>query len=224
MRTALKTVETTDQQIEEKKSWFNMSANTATHTAFLILLLLLSQLLMNNISSSANEIKAQIVETNSSLNNNINEQIIFLKIMILNSQIEHELAKDITNSIYKWARVHGQDPDLMLALIKVESNFNPKAVSSVGAEGLTQIMPFWYEIFTEPSGSFKRIDKSIEYGYKILALYERQYGTVDMALTAYNRGHYRIESDLLNGKNPANGYAEKILQIYKDLKSMNIGS
>lgn len=170
------------------------------------------------------EFERRILENRISINNNVNEQIIFLKIVMLNDQVDLELAREISKSVYRWSRAYGQDPDLMLALIKVESNFNPEAISVMGAEGLTQIMPFWYEIFKEPKGTFKNPNKSIEYGYRILTLYEGQYGSIDMALTAYNRGHYRIESDLLNGKDPINGYASKVLELYKRLKSLNIGS
>lgn len=171
-----------------------------------------------------NEFETRLHETRISINNNVNEQIILLKIMVLNDNVDMELARNISKSVYRWSRAYGQDPDLMLALIKIESNFDPNALSAAGAEGLTQIMPFWYEIFKEPAGTFKDVNKSIEYGYRILTLYEGQYGAIDMALTAYNRGHYRIEADLINGKDPANGYAKKVLDLYNKLKSMNIGS
>jgi soluble lytic murein transglycosylase-like protein len=171
-----------------------------------------------------NEFEIKLAETRISINNNVSEQVIFLKIMVLNDQTNVELAREIAKSVYKWARVYDRDPDLMLALIKIESNFNPKAISSAGAEGLTQIMPFWYEIFKEPPGTFKNINKSIEYGHRILALYESQYGNVEMALIAYNRGHHRIENDLTKGKNPSNGYASKVLKVYNKMKELNIGS
>lgn len=177
----------------------------------------------NGIQQVENNFNMKLMETRSSINNSVSENIIFLKIFILNNKVDVKLAQQISRSVYKWARVYDRDPDLMLSLIKIESNFNQDAVSSANAEGLTQIMPFWYEIFKEPQGTFKQVDESIEYGHRILALYEKQYSDIGMALTAYNRGQYQIETALIKGTDPANGYASKILEVYNKLKSMNVG-
>jgi len=169
-------------------------------------------------------IKTDLIAFRTSVNNNVSENIIFLKILTQRNDVDIELAREIARSIYKWSRVYDRDPDLMIALIKVESNFDPKQVSPMGAEGLTQIMPFWYDIFKIPKGSFFQVDISIEHGFRILALYEHHYQSIELALAAYNRGHYRIESDLSTGKDPTtNGYASKVLDIYNRLKTMNIG-
>lgn len=181
-------------------------------------------LYINHVTSKIQtSLKTNLVEFRSSINNNISENIIFLKILTQRNDADIELTREIAKSIYKWSRIYDKDPDLMIALIKIESNFDPKQISSATAEGLTQIMPFWYDIFKIPKGSFLEIDTSIEYGFRILALYEHHYQSIELALTAYNRGHYRIESDLTAGKDPANGYASKILNIYNELKIMNIG-
>lgn len=176
------------------------------------------------IDHVTSKIEADLISFRTSVNNNVNENVVLLKILTQRNDIKIELAQDIARSIYKWSRVYDRDPDLMIALIKVESNFDPKQVSPMGAEGLTQIMPFWYDIFKIPKGSFFEIDTSIEYGFRILALYEHHYQSIELALAAYNRGHYRIESDLTTGKDPTtNGYASKVLDIYNKLKAMNIG-
>jgi len=215
-----------------------IDADSVTKRQFFISASIITSLLASTIAVSYLKLRSQHYEierrlntkfetelatTRISINNNVSENIIFLKTMVLNPKIKLELARDIAKSIYRWGRVYDRDPDLMLALIKIESNFDQHAKSYMGAQGLTQIMPFWYEIFKEPNGKFLEVDSSIRYSHQILALYEKQYGTLEMALIAYNRGNHKIETDLLRGKNPRNDYADKIIKMYNHLKQLNIG-
>lgn len=231
----LKTVKENPQVIpkgntQEVSNW--RSIFIATFSTYIVVVIVSAICVMwlthNAIDKATAELTAkfesELTETRSYIHSNTSENVIFLKVLILNKKTDPKLAREIAKSIYKWSRVYDRDPDMMISLISVESNFNSKAVSKVGAEGLTQIMPFWYEIFKEPEGTFFQVDKSIEYSHKILALYEKQYGDIGMALTAYNRGHHRIETDLIRGNDPTNGYASKILDTYKKLKAMNVGN
>lgn len=179
---------------------------------------------INNIHTKMTEINDKIENLQNDINRlqltfntNTNENIIYLKIMILNNQVDEKLAKDISKYLYKYSKIYDRDPDLILALIKIESNFNPKVISNAGATGLTQIMPFWKEIFRTDE-DFTNVETSIKYCMQILALYEKQYQTIDMALIAYNRGNHQIETSLLQGVDPKNGYSAKIMDLYKKLK------
>ena len=49
----------------------------------------------------------------------------------------------LLSAIYRESRAEGLDPQLVLALIEVESNFDRNALSHAGAQGLMQVMPFW---------------------------------------------------------------------------------
>lgn len=79
------------------------------------------------------------------------------------------------------------DPQLALSVIEIESNFNAKATSSVGAQGLMQVMPFWKNELGKPSDNLYDMQTNIRYGCEILQFYLQKYSpSVDRALAAYN--------------------------------------
>ena len=62
-------------------------------------------------------------------------------------------------------------PELILAVIEVESNFDRYAISVAGAIGLMQIMPFWMEEIGRPDDNLLHIDTNLRYGCTILRFY-----------------------------------------------------
>lgn len=87
---------------------------------------------------------------------------------------------------YEAARA-GLDPQLILALITVESKFNKSAVSSKGAMGMMQVMPFWKTQIGTSNQSLFDIETNIRYGCTILRYYwERSGFDMNRALAAYN--------------------------------------
>jgi soluble lytic murein transglycosylase-like protein len=157
------------------------------------------------------QLRTDVVTTSS-------ENVVFLKILLLKPGIDKGLARDIAHSLTIRAREHHRDPDLILAIIDIESDFNPSAVSHMGAIGLMQIMPMWIETLAIER-DLRDIDTSINYGLKILGTYEKIYGTLEMALTVYNKGPTSTNADLKYGRNPFNGYAESIMRTYSRIKS-----
>jgi soluble lytic murein transglycosylase-like protein len=81
---------------------------------------------------------------------------------------------------------HGVSPKLLAAVAKVESGYNPRAVSKVGAQGLMQIMPGT----AKGLGVSNAFDpaQAVEGAAKLLARNIREFGSVDLALAAYNAG------------------------------------
>jgi soluble lytic murein transglycosylase-like protein len=81
----------------------------------------------------------------------------------------------------------GLDPQLVLAVIDVESQFRRYAVSRAGARGLMQVMPFWVKEIGEPSHNLFHERTNLRYGCTILRHYlDREHGNMFNALARYN--------------------------------------
>ena len=79
------------------------------------------------------------------------------------------------------------EPELVLALINVESNFDRFAISSAGAQGLMQIMPFWLDEIGRPDDNLFDIATNLRFGCTILNIYlKRERGDMRKALARYN--------------------------------------
>ncbi|WP_235898535.1 lytic transglycosylase domain-containing protein [Parahaliea maris] len=78
-------------------------------------------------------------------------------------------------------------PELVLAVIEVESHFDRFAVSRVGAQGMMQVMPFWKNEIGRPGDNLTDNLTNLEYGCRILQFYlQREDGHLHRALAAYN--------------------------------------
>lgn len=78
-------------------------------------------------------------------------------------------------------------PELVLAVIEVESAFDRFAVSRAGAQGLMQVMPFWRAEIGRSDDNLTDNRTNLAYGCRILQYYlERENGALHEALAAYN--------------------------------------
>ena len=81
----------------------------------------------------------------------------------------------------------GLEPELVLSVIQIESNFDRFAISPVGARGLMQIMPFWIKELGHPDDNLFIPQMNLRYGTTILKYYlDREKGQIDRALARYN--------------------------------------
>lgn len=81
----------------------------------------------------------------------------------------------------------GLDPQLVLAVIDVESAFRKYAVSKAGARGFMQVMPFWVKEIGQPSHNLFNLRTNLRYGCLILRHYlDIEKGNLDRALGRYN--------------------------------------
>ncbi len=86
------------------------------------------------------------------------------------------------------------EPELVLAVVDVESNFDRFAISRVGARGLMQIMPFWREEIGRPDDNLFQIKTNLRYGCTILRHYlNAEKGNLTRALARYNGSAGRLE-------------------------------
>jgi len=96
---------------------------------------------------------------------------------------------ELLSLVHKHARASGLDPQIVLSVIEIESSFNRFAVSSAGARGLMQIMPFWIKEIGHPRDNLFHPATNLWYGCYILRHYlDRSDGNLGMALRRYNGG------------------------------------
>ena len=92
----------------------------------------------------------------------------------------------LLETVHREAALVGLDPQLVLAVIDIESNFNRYALSHVGAQGLMQVMPFWKKELGKSSDDLFNPQVNIRYGCAILRHYMDKYSDPVDALAAYN--------------------------------------
>lgn len=82
-------------------------------------------------------------------------------------------------------------PELVLAVIEVESRFNKFAISRVGARGLMQVMPFWLKEIGRPDDNLFDARTNLRMGCTILRYYlDKEKGNLTHALARYNGSLY----------------------------------
>jgi soluble lytic murein transglycosylase-like protein len=122
--------------------------------------------------------------------------------------------KEIDDAINKAADRHAVDPNLVRALVKVESNFNPNAVSRKGAMGLMQLMPQTARQMklTNPFNPEENIDAGVRHLKDLLDSYG---GDVRLSLAAYNAGAGAVaRSAGIPHYAETRNYVKRITQLY----------
>lgn len=93
----------------------------------------------------------------------------------------------LLKALHREAKQAQLKPDLVLALIEVESHFDSYAVSRAGAQGLMQVMPFWKDEIGRPDDNLTDIETNLRYGCRILQFYlKKENGNWMEALARYN--------------------------------------
>jgi len=96
---------------------------------------------------------------------------------------------ELLHLIHRTASSYTVDPVVVLALVTVESKFEPHAVSRTGALGLMQVMPFWMKEIGHPSDDLFDIPTNLAYGCAILRHYlTLSENNLPVALANYNGG------------------------------------
>jgi len=94
---------------------------------------------------------------------------------------------ELLKNVHYEANRAGLSPEVVLSVIDVESNFNQYAISTVGARGLMQVMPFWLKEIGAPGDSLFRLQTNLRLGCTILKYYlDKEKGNLYAALKRYN--------------------------------------
>jgi soluble lytic murein transglycosylase-like protein len=94
---------------------------------------------------------------------------------------------DFLRTVHYEASRAGLDPQLVLAVIQVESNFRKYAVSTAGARGFMQVMPFWVDVIGTRDHNLFHLRTNLRYGCLILRHYlDIERGNLTRALGRYN--------------------------------------
>ncbi|ODS25083.1 hypothetical protein AB835_00400 [Candidatus Endobugula sertula] len=111
----------------------------------------------------------------------------------------------ILRAVHKEAKRSQLEPELVLAIIQIESAFDPYAISYVGAQGMMQVMPFWKKEIGRPNDNLIDITTNLQYGCTILKHYlKREKGHITNALARYNGSYGSYK------------YAKKVMDAWLD--------
>lgn len=172
------------------------------------------------LDTQGRTVETGLADVSRAVSSHAHEEALFLKMLILKPGLDQALGRRIATIVQQQCVLFGQDPNLVLAIMYNESDFDPKARSVQGALGLMQVMPHWKKVLgleqdlTEP-------EVSIRAGVQILGFYQQMYRDLDLTLTAYNRGPGPVDGALVRGSSPMNGYAAKVMGTWEKLKTLD---
>jgi soluble lytic murein transglycosylase len=130
----------------------------------------------------------------------------------------------LKNTIHKTGRQYRVDPHLIRAVIKVESDFDPWAVSSAGAQGLMQLMPRTASSLSvsNPFDPEENIDGGTRYLRYLLNLFQ---GDTQLAVAAYHAGENTVQRfGDIPPVQQTQDYVKKVMKNYRNYKNVEQAS
>jgi soluble lytic murein transglycosylase-like protein len=138
---------------------------------------------------------------------------------IIQYSTKYGITAGLAGTVFDASLREGIDPELAFRLVRLESEFNPRAVSKVGALGLTQLMPSTAKMLDKKVVSREQLfnpQTNLRVGFRYLrSLLDMFKGNVNLALLAYNRGEDAVWRDVRAGVDPGNGYDRWVMRDYK---------
>lgn len=111
----------------------------------------------------------------------------------------------LLRQVHRFSKLSHLPPELVLAVIEVESHFDRYAVSRAGAQGLMQVMPFWKKEIGRPGDNLIQTETNLSYGCRILQFYlQQEQGQLSDTLARYN------------GSTGSKAYSDKVETAWRD--------
>ena len=180
------------------------------------------------------EIYMQLQELTGMISNEVKREYYINKIVRIisqnNKKLESKDIYEIAKTIYEESIKHNFNPLLVTAIIKVESNFDPKAISDSYAYGLCQVRRFKApelanNIGIKWDGAEKTLFdpiKNIKIGVYYLSMLNRDFDDIKTAIIAYNQGPYSVQENLAKNNELNQNYANKVLDYYANLRGFSM--
>lgn len=99
--------------------------------------------------------------------------------------LDYSTKLDILHNVYTESTYNNINPDIVLSVIHVESSYQKDAISTAGAQGLMQVMPFWKKYIGQDDDDLLDLKTNIRYGVMILSIYKAD-SDIYNALKRYN--------------------------------------
>lgn len=189
----------------------NCNSNNSSDGFEMAMRSLLNAVAKQNKSYEINKTLEDLITSNNIQNTN----------RVESSNKDSNINERIDLAISKASKQYSVDENLIRAIIKVESNFNPNCESSAGAKGLMQLMPENCREYGIKNPF--DIEENIDGGTRHIKDYLNKYnGDIQMALMAYNGGPTRmarrgVESinDIYKMPKETQNYVPKVMKYYR---------
>ncbi len=142
-----------------------------------------------NVDPELRQRLVQAINKSSSFNDRFHAEVWLLDMSNrLKIRIEDQKTRlTLLRSIHREATRAKLPPELVIAVIDIESRFDPYAISRSGAQGLMQVMPFWLQEIGHEDDNLMDIDTNLRMGCTILKYYlDMEKGNIRRALARYN--------------------------------------
>ncbi len=163
------------------------------------------------------------------------QKILQEKVKIANSLeqvtfgLKHDNKKHLVELIYRESQKQNLDPQLIVALIKIESEFKPEALSKAMARGLMQVrFATAQEVAREIGLKLKKSKHlyepyiNIKIGTHYLAKMLKRFDNLELALTAYNMGPTKLKRRMVSKRKFSKRYSRRVLKVYDRIKAQTL--
>ena len=157
-----------------------------------------------------------IILTLSIYNSFSAEKEIIQYMKIHNPKLSDQEAQRIYKNVVYYSNEYDFDPVLIFSVMKTESHFKHSTVSSAGAKGLMQLMPFNFKEFKVNN----TVEGNIKGGVMHLKRDYESTGNIVKTLICYNAGCGRLKNDQWRKIRETTNYITKINEVYPEIKGL----